>query len=112
MERREEQIRDEQRRLVQEREDLLDEISQVQMTSRIDKEEVERKKQERREELNAMMSARDDAQRQVRANHDEEMRRKAEEDAKFRDMYEDEKQRMRQEGYNDQVFPRVKRAWE
>jgi len=106
------EIREDQERLLQEREDLLEHMDDVQRTSRLNKEEEEEKKRQRREELDDLKSEREERVKTARGENDKEELNKVKKEQEFREMFEEEKKQMQQQGHVDRVFPRTRRAWD
>jgi len=109
---RSEKIREKQKELIEEREELLEEIEIAQKSSRLDREEAERKKIQRRLELKEMMEERRQEQETSRKEKEETDRRREEAEGRYRKMYNEEQENMIERGHNDKIFSRRRTAWE
>jgi len=112
METRSEKIREKQRELIEEREELLEEIEINQKSSRLDREEAEKKKMQRRLELEEMVELRRNEKETARREELEMEKRRDERDEKMKEMYREEEENMRGRGHNDKIFSRRRTAWE
>nr|CAB3266871.1 trichoplein keratin filament-binding protein-like [Phallusia mammillata] len=107
---RAEENRIQQQALLQEREELLEQMEDVQKTARRDKEEEERRKQQRQEELHGQITERD-RQAQSRREQEQEIKEQEKrEEEEYRMLMQEEARRMRRDGFIQKRRPRSSRA--
>lgn len=107
-----ERNREKQKQLLREREELLIDMEEVQKSSRLEKEEAEKKKLVVRDEIENAITERLARQDAMKQDHKAQLENAKQLDAEYGKVLEEEKYRMKEEGFTDRTRPRsVRSAW-
>ena len=107
-----EQNREKQRQLLQEREELLLNMEEIQKSSRLEKEEAEKKKLAVREEIENAITERLVLKEAIEQDQQRQLEDAKQLDTEYEKVLAEEKERMKEEGFTDRTRPRsVRSAW-
>jgi len=104
--------REKQRQLLQEREELLLNMEEIQKSSRLEKEEAEKKKLAVREEIENAITERLVLKEAIEQDQQRQLEDAKQLDSEYGKVLAEEKERMKEEGFTDRTRPRsVRSAW-